>query len=62
MWGILEGKKKFLAAVAASALALTGLLNGLTVGEVAVIVAPLASYVIGQGFADFGKEAAKKVS
>lgn len=52
--------KKFLASVLASILALTGLMNGLTVGEIAVIVGPLTAYVIGQGIADNGKEAVKE--
>ena len=56
---LISGHKKFFAASLASILALVGLLNGLTVAEIAVIVAPLTTFVLGQGLADIGKEKAK---
>ncbi len=54
-----RGHKKFSAAALASVLALIGLLNGLTVTEIAVIVGPLTGYVLSQGLADIGKEKAR---
>lgn len=59
MINLIDGYKKIFAATLASVLALVGLMNGLTVPEVAVIVGPLTGYVLGQGLADIGKERAK---
>lgn len=56
---LLEGKKKFLAAILAACLAFAGLYLDMTPAEIALIVAPLSSYIIAQGMADFGKEAKK---
>lgn len=49
--------KKFLTSALASVFALIGLLNGLSVTEVALIIAPFGIYTGSQGLADLGKEA-----
>lgn len=54
--------KKFIVSLTASILALVGLYLGLPVDQVLTIVAPLATYTIGQGIADSGKEAAKLIN
>ncbi len=59
MIGFIDGHKKFCAAMFASVLALVGFLNGLTVAQIAVIIGPLTTFILGQGLADFGKERAK---
>lgn len=56
---LMDGYKKIFAATLASILALVGLMNGLTVAEIAVVVGPLTGYVLSQGLADIGKEKAK---
>ena len=48
--------KKFLAAILASLLAFAGMMYDLSAAEIAVIVAPLSSYILAQGVADHGKE------
>jgi hypothetical protein len=55
----LEGYKKLLAAILSSIIALVAFMNGLDAATVGVIVGPLAGYIIAQGAADWGKEAAK---
>jgi len=51
--------KKFIAAIIASLGTFFGLMNGLTVEEIAVAISPILSYILAQGVADAGKERAK---
>ena len=51
--------KKFVAAVATSTLSYFAMKDGMTVEQMALIVAPMSAYVIGQGIADAGKEKAR---
>ena len=56
----LFGSKKVITAMTATIVAAAGLLGlDLSVDQVALIVTPLAAFVVGQGVADHGKEAAK---
>ena len=52
--------KKFVASVAATVVAATAKVGlDLPVEEVGAIIAPLIAYILGQGWADAGKEKAK---
>ena len=51
--------KKMKAAVVAAILAGVGTYNGYAWEQIAMVVGPLVAYVLGQGLADIGKEAAK---
>lgn len=56
----LEGWKKLIAAIVATIVALIGFEKGMDAAQVGIIVAPLATYLLSQGMADFGKAAAAK--
>lgn len=51
--------KKFLAAGLASGMSLVGFKYGLTFEQIAVVTAPLYTFIGAQGLADMGKEKAK---
>jgi hypothetical protein len=53
------GSKKFLAALAASAIAFFGFRSGMDEKTIALIIAPLLAYIPSQALADIGKERAK---
>jgi|CXWL01.1.fsa_nt_gi uncharacterized membrane protein len=52
--------KKFIAALAGTIVAFTAKIGlELPVADVATVLTPIVAYIIGQGWADTGKEAAK---
>lgn len=51
--------KKLIVAIVASVLGFAGVYLDFSVAEIAMIVGPLGMYPLGQGLADFGKEAEK---
>lgn len=51
--------KKLITAILASILAFYGVMNGWSVDQIAAVIGPLMTYIIGQGIADTGKEKAK---
>lgn len=51
--------KKFGAAALASVLSFVGIKLGFAIEAIALVTAPLYTYIVGQGFADFGKEREK---
>lgn len=53
--------KKFIAAISGTIVAFLATLGlNLPAGDVAAIIGPLVAYIIGQGWADSGKEAVKE--
>lgn len=56
----MEGKKKLSAAIAGVIVSLAAFAGlDLDVEQVATVIAPIVAYIVGQGIADNGKEAAK---
>ena len=54
------GSKKFIMAIAGTVVAATGKVGlELPTETVALLIAPLMTYLVSQGWADYGKEAAK---
>jgi hypothetical protein len=51
--------RKFQAAVLAALTAGIASYTGMTTDQVVVIISPFVAFIVGQGLADFGKEAAK---
>jgi len=51
--------KKFLAASLAAGLSALGLYKGLSLEQIAIVTAPLYTFIAGQAAADIGKERAK---
>ena len=51
--------KKFFAAVVAFVVMLYGALQGWPPEQILTVASPFLTYILGQGFADFGKEAFK---
>jgi hypothetical protein len=51
--------KKFIVSILASIIAFYGVMNNWTPEQLTAVIGPLATYILGQGLADLGKEAKK---